>query len=309
MTRSASERRTLALVETCCNNELVEDSIFAVQARADAPESFYATLLRHNDINYVYRSVAVMRAILSFWRSQVPFKPRYPRRKTTARQQVPDDAAAKYTQAMEDKQQAAIHQLSSSGLQLQDVLVVVRDAQAGVVFSGRGTAYVFDAKDEIWCFRSGTLAGHVLIRPCVPREARRLRFLLALGAHQRVGHSGPTATLSAVSADLHVAGISSDVKQVARRCLFCAKLRLRASALVRQVPPAGSSWDIERLLLTGTPYTVCAVDFLHVFPNEIVLAARCIATTHTTWIPISHGAECADAAIEGVKWLLIVGPD
>ncbi|EER06527.1 hypothetical protein Pmar_PMAR027345 [Perkinsus marinus ATCC 50983] len=80
----------------------------------------------------------------------VPFKPRYPRRKTTARQQVPDDAAAKYTQAMEDKQQAAIHQLSSSGLQLQDVLVVVRDAQAGVVFSGRGTAYVFDAKDEIW---------------------------------------------------------------------------------------------------------------------------------------------------------------
>ncbi|KAF4701375.1 hypothetical protein FOZ62_010627, partial [Perkinsus olseni] len=178
--------------------------------------------------------------------------------------------------------------LQSSGYEINDVLTVVRLCQRLDDFTKKGRAFVYDESTDLWYFRT----------------AKRFRFLLALDAHARAGHGGATPTITAMQEDIHVIGASTSAKDVCRRCLPCAKLRLRMTSLKWNAPLAGSHWDIDELLRTGNPYSVVCLDFLHLFPGELVFAARCIATSHVSWFRSSHSEECAAAAVEGVKNLM-----
>ncbi|KAF4657263.1 hypothetical protein FOL47_008534 [Perkinsus chesapeaki] len=283
-----------------------DDRILAINAAGTSASaaSLCGDLLVSNDINMVYRSVAVLRAVLGFWRSLAAKRKKaagqYNLRKTPQRRQVVSPAAQ---EEEEEAGKEEIASLAGGGYEEKDVLTIVRLSQEGVDYAAKGHSFIYDPATGVWFFRSGTITGYSLLRPCVPRSAERFRFLLALDAHRRAAHGGPTPTLSALNMDLHVPAASSEAKRISARCLLCAKLRLRNGALIRQAPLGGSCWDIEKMLLTGTPYSVCAVDFLHVFPGQLVFAVRCLATTHTTWLPVRQAAECAQAAIEGVRWL------
>ncbi len=145
-----------------------------------------------------------------------------------------------------------------------------------------------DEFNQVVIYRCALPTGESIWQLVIPKSGRHVRNLLVRDAHRDSGHSGLDGTACRII-DYHIDGLRSEIKNVLKLCVPCQISHAQRSWTI---PPA-THWNIAELL-NMPPYHSVGVDFLTLNDDLKILSVTCLATKHSTWIPMDEeNSRCA----------------